>query len=104
MPASTHFTIGIEEEFQIVDRHTGQLSPQVYTILRKGASTFGEKIKPEMLQSTIELITDVCPDISATRLELLRLHAALLQLVGQEFCVIAPQHQQPLRQFFRRFA
>jgi gamma-glutamyl:cysteine ligase YbdK (ATP-grasp superfamily) len=41
MSASTPFTIGIEEEFQIVDRSTGLLSPEVYTILRKGATPLG---------------------------------------------------------------
>ncbi len=38
---SAHFTLGIEEEFQMVDRQTGQLSPQIMTILEKGASQFG---------------------------------------------------------------
>jgi carboxylate-amine ligase len=84
MPASTHFTIGIEEEFQIVDRHTGQLSPQVYTILRKGAPTFGEKIKPEMLQSTIEVTSDVLPDIATARVEMQNLRTQLAQLLHEE--------------------
>ena len=30
------FTIGIEEEFQMVDRQTGQLSPHIQTVLEKG--------------------------------------------------------------------
>jgi carboxylate-amine ligase len=77
-------TLGIEEEFQLVDRQTGQLSSCILTLLEKGAVHFGEKIKPEMLQSTIELITDVCPDVRATRLELSRLHSSLLRLVEQE--------------------
>jgi carboxylate-amine ligase len=78
------FTVGIEEEFQLVDRQTGQLSSSVQTILEKGETQFGDKIKPEMLQATVELITDVCPNIAAARLELLRLHASLLSLVEQE--------------------
>ena len=81
---SPRLTLGIEEEFQLVDRQTGQLSSCILTLLEKGAVQFGEKIKPEMLQSTIELTTDVCPDIQAARLELLRLHSALLRLVEQE--------------------
>src|SRR5579862_5805795 len=78
------FTLGIEEEFQLVDQQTGQLSSRILTLLEKGAAQFGEKIKAEMLQSTIELVTDICPDIPSARLELLRLHAALLRLLGQE--------------------
>ena len=45
------FTIGIEEEYQMVDCQTGQLSPCIHTILEKGHSIFGEQIKAEMLQS-----------------------------------------------------
>jgi glutamate---cysteine ligase / carboxylate-amine ligase len=81
---SPRFTLGIEEEFQLVDRQTGQLSSRILTLLEKGAAQFGEKIKAEMLQSAIELITDICPNVAALRLELLRLHTALLHLVGQE--------------------
>ena len=81
---SSRFTLGIEEEFQLVDRQTGELSQHVLTLLEKGAAQFGEKIKPEMLQSTIELVSEVCPDTTAARLELLRQHTALLRLVEQE--------------------
>jgi len=84
MPASTRFTIGIEEEFQIVDRRTGQLSPQVYTILRKGSPTFGEKIKPEMLQSAIEIVSDILPDIGTARVTMQSLRAQLAQLLQEE--------------------
>src|SRR5260370_22453394 len=82
MPA--HFNLGVEEEFQIVDRQTGQLAPRVMTILEKGASQFGEKIKPEMLQSAVEVVTDVCPNITAARLELQNLHSMLLRLLGKD--------------------
>lgn len=84
MPASTPFTIGIEEEFQIVDRCTGQLSPQVYTILSKGTAALREKIKPEMLQSTIETVSSVLPDIAAARVEMQGLRAQLARLLHEE--------------------
>src|SRR5579864_4545129 len=38
------FTLGIEEEFQLVDQQTGQLSSRILTLLEKGAAQFGEKI------------------------------------------------------------
>ncbi|TMF45351.1 MAG: carboxylate-amine ligase [Chloroflexi bacterium] len=81
---SSRFTLGIEEEFQLVDRHTGQLSSHILTMLEKGVALFGDKIKAEMLQSTVEIVTDVCPNILAARLELQHLRAKLLQLAGQE--------------------
>lgn len=78
------FTIGIEEEFQMVDRHTGQLRPRIHTILEKGRALFGEQIKPEMLQSTVELISDILPDIPTARREMRDLRARLARLVGEE--------------------
>jgi len=81
---TARFTLGIEEEFQIVDRATGQLSPQVLTILEKGAPIFGEQIKPEMLQPTVELISDVYADIVHARREHQKLRAELARLLAKE--------------------
>jgi carboxylate-amine ligase len=78
------FTIGIEEEFQMVDRQTGQLSPRIHTILEKGQSIFGEQIKAEMLQSTVEINSDIMPDIPTAREEMRTMRAKLAQLVGEE--------------------
>jgi glutamate---cysteine ligase / carboxylate-amine ligase len=75
------FNLGIEQEFQMVDRSTGQLSPHIQTILEKGAPFFGENIKPEMLQSAVEVVTGICPDIAAARLELLTLRRTLHDLL-----------------------
>lgn len=81
---TTRYTIGIEEEFQIVDRNTGQLRSQIVPILKKGAPFFGEQIKPEMLQPTIELISKVYPNIMVARSETQRLRAKLACLLAEE--------------------
>src|SRR5215831_17439728 len=78
------FTIGIEEEFQMVDGQTGQLCPRIETILEKGHPIFGEQIKAEMLQSTVELISDILPDIATARQEMRALRARLAQLLAEE--------------------
>lgn len=81
---TAHFTIGIEEEFQMVDRQTGQLSPRILTILEKGQALFHEQIKPEMLQSTVEINSDIMPDIPTARKEMRGLRAKLAGLVEEE--------------------
>ena len=81
---TNRFTLGIEEEFQLVDRHTGELSSCAQSILDKGTPIFEEQIKPEMLQSTIEYVSSVLPDISAARLELYSSRAILARLVAGE--------------------
>src|SRR5437588_6718745 len=77
------FTIGIEEEFQTVDRYTGQLSPYITTILQKG-TPFGDQIKPEMLQPTVELISKVYPNIAVARSETQRLRARLASMLAED--------------------
>ena len=81
---ASRFTLGVEEEFQMVDKQTGELVSHIDTILEKGVPLLGHKIKPEMLQSAVEIITGVCPNITALRLELQDLRTTLAQLVDAE--------------------
>jgi carboxylate-amine ligase len=53
------FTLGIEEEFQIVDPHTRELRSHVVEILEEGTMLLGEQIKPEMIQSMVEALSQV---------------------------------------------
>ncbi len=78
------FTLGVEEEFQTVDQQTGQLVSKINAIMEKGIPILGDKIKPEMLQPTIEVITDICPDIAALRTELSSLTETVAHLVASE--------------------
>ncbi|TMC74988.1 MAG: carboxylate-amine ligase [Chloroflexi bacterium] len=77
-------TIGIEEEFQIVDAE-GQLRSHSETLLAAAKPRLGEQIKLEMMQSVIEAGTKICADISEARSEVATLRgtlAALLQPAG----------------------
>ncbi len=58
------FTLGIEEEFQIIDPETRELRSHVQQILDDGKITLKEHVKPEMHQSVVELGTEICPDIA----------------------------------------
>jgi glutamate---cysteine ligase / carboxylate-amine ligase len=75
MPA--RFTIGIEEEFQLVDRRSGELAPAFQSILEKGRSIFGERLKPEIQQVVAELVSDIYPDMAVARVETPRMRAQL---------------------------
>jgi carboxylate-amine ligase len=92
---TARFTLGIEEELQMVDPHTGQLCSRILTIMKKGAATFGEKLKPEMLQSAVEIISDICPDIIAARKELYHMHRMLAQLLAEEDLVFIAAGTHP---------
>src|SRR5947209_18309125 len=90
------FTLGIEEEFQLVDCETGQLRSSINSILEKGTPKFEEKIKPEMLQSMIELISDILPDMAAARKELYAMRAQLARLVDKESLALISAGTHPL--------
>ena len=78
------FSLGIEEEFQLLSRKTGELCSCAQSVLAKGAPYLEEQIKPEMLQSTVELISNVFPDIAAARTELHTLRVLLSRLANEE--------------------
>jgi carboxylate-amine ligase len=81
---TNRFSLGIEEEFQLVRRANGELCSCATSVLERGAPYLEEQIKPEMLQSTVELISDVLPDITAARTELYTLRVLLSRLANEE--------------------
>nr|BBH88833.1 putative glutamate--cysteine ligase 2 [Thermosporothrix sp. COM3] len=89
------FTIGIEEEFQTVERDSGNLCSSAPYILDKGAPYFQEQIKPEMLQSTVEFISSVLPDIEAARKELCTARALLTRLIKDQNLAIVSAGTHP---------
>jgi carboxylate-amine ligase len=78
------FTLGIEQEFQLVDRQTGDLCSCIDAIRAQGEAVLGEKMKPESKQAAVELITGVCPTIAAARQEIATLKAQLKQIVMRQ--------------------
>ena len=55
MQSFDELTIGIEEEYQIVDSESRELTSFVSEFLEQGAVLFPHHVKPEFLQSQIEV-------------------------------------------------
>jgi glutamate---cysteine ligase / carboxylate-amine ligase len=66
------FTLGVEEEFQIVDPQSGELRSHVSELLASSAPMLGEQIKREMHQSIVEVGTKICADVNELREEIFR--------------------------------
>ena len=66
-------TVGVEEEYQLVDPRTGELTSFVSEILNQGATLFRDDVKPELLQSQIEIGSKVCNSINELESDLRRL-------------------------------
>ena len=73
-----HFTLGVEEEFQIVDPATGELRSHVSELIAATAPDMGDQIKPELHQSIVEMGTKICADVGELRAELGRTRGELV--------------------------
>jgi carboxylate-amine ligase len=71
------FTLGIEEEFQLVDPRTRELKSHIEEMLAAG-SHLGDQIKPELHASVVEVGTPVCADIHEARAAVKSLRRALI--------------------------
>ncbi len=101
MSAASHvFTLGIEEEFQIIDPETRELRSHIQQILGEGTMTLNEQMKPEMHQSVVELGTDVCGDIHDARAQVIRLRSELATMAGQGGLKIASAGTHPFSHWF----
>ena len=89
------FTLGIEEEFQIVDPHTRELKSHVSEILEEGKLLLGEKIKPEMIQSMIEVGTGVCANIQEAREDITKLRCIISSLARKKGMEIVAASTHP---------
>jgi glutamate---cysteine ligase / carboxylate-amine ligase len=76
---SHRFTIGVEEEFQIVDPASGELRSHVSNIMEASSAHLGEQIKPEMHQSIVEIGTRICGDVNELGVELRRIRGELVR-------------------------
>ena len=78
------FTLGIEEEFQIVDPQSRELKSHVSEILDEGRLLLGEKLKPEMIQSMIEVGTGICHNIQEAREDISKLRCIISMLARKK--------------------
>lgn len=76
-------TLGVEEEYQIVDPATGELKSYITQILEDGNITV-EGVKPELHQSVIEVGSSVCATPGEIREELVRLRGSVMELAARD--------------------
>jgi carboxylate-amine ligase len=96
MSAKNHiFTLGIEEEFAIVDPETRELRSHIQEILEGGKVMLKEQIKPEMHQSVVELGTEICQSIVDARRHVIELRSKLAELAARSGLKIASVGTHP---------
>jgi glutamate---cysteine ligase / carboxylate-amine ligase len=89
------FTLGVEEEFQIVDPQTRELRSHIQQILEDGKMLLAENVKAEMHQSVVEVGTDICVDIQDARKQVTNLRRELANLAKSKGLRIAASGTHP---------
>lgn len=88
-------TLGVEEEYQVVDPATSMLHPYITQVLHEGRITV-QGIQPELHQSTVEVGTEVCETTREVRREIVRLRRAVSELAGQHGLRILASGTHPI--------
>jgi glutamate---cysteine ligase / carboxylate-amine ligase len=73
------FTIGVEEEFQIIDPATGELRSHVSQLVEATSAHLGEQVKREMHQSIVEIGTKICENVDELRADMHRTRGELVR-------------------------
>ena len=68
-----NLTLGIEEEYQLIDPKSGELTSYITEMLDDGEVIFRDEVKPELLQSQIEIGSKVCSNLDDLHNDLARL-------------------------------
>jgi carboxylate-amine ligase len=87
-------TIGIEEEYQIIDPATRELKSYITEILAEDVVLLGE-VKPELHQSMVEVGTRVCRTPAEARAELIRLRGLVMGLAARNGLSIVAAGSHP---------
>jgi len=89
------FTLGVEEEYQIIDPQTRELRSFITQFMEKGKMILREQMKPEMMQSVVEMGTNVCRTVDEVRDEIVRLRGAIASLAANQGMTIAAAGTHP---------
>ena len=89
------FTLGIEEEFQIIDPATRELRSHVEQIMDDGKMLLAERVKTEMHQSVVEVGTDICRTVQDARRAVTGLRSDLWKLARGRGLTIAASGTHP---------
>ena len=72
------FTIGVEEEFQIIDPKTCELRSHVMQLVNEVSPSIQDQVKHEMHQSIVETGTKICENVGELRIEMHRTRGELI--------------------------
>ncbi|MBL7975259.1 MAG: carboxylate-amine ligase [Candidatus Kapabacteria bacterium] len=90
------FTIGIEEEYMVLDPQTFDLRSHInLELLSKGRMILHEHVKPEMHGSMLEIGTGVCRNVKEAHFEVTKIRSIVAHLARQNGLLIGAASTHP---------
>ena len=95
-PQKEEYTLGVEEEYQIINPETrGLLARDGHAVQQWAQRALGEEAMPELLTSQVEAISPVCHTLEEVRAEILRLRREVNEAAEKEGGRIAAASTHP---------
>ena len=76
------FTVGVEEEYMVIDPVTRELKSHEQRIVEEGHKILKEKVKAEMHQAVVEVGTDICADVDEAFVDVSTLRKTISGIAG----------------------
>jgi carboxylate-amine ligase len=89
------FTLGVEEEYQIIDPVTRDLRSHMSKIVEGGKIFLHEQVKAEMHQSVVEVGTNVCENVAEARKEVAFLRNKISELAANQGLLVGAASTHP---------
>src|SRR5687768_18564123 len=80
--ANNLFTLGIEEEYMVVDPASRELRSHEQKIVHEGQKVIKDKVKAEMHQAVVEVGTDICADADEAWQDVAALRKTISEIAG----------------------
>lgn len=76
------FTLGIEEEYMVIDPETKELKSHDQKIVLEGQKVIRDKVKAEMHQAVVEMGTDICNNADEAFIEVATLRKTISEIAS----------------------
>ena len=78
-----HFTLGVEEEYMVIDPESRELKSHDQKIVQEGQKIIMDKVKAEMHQAVVEVGTDICADVDEAFEDVATLRRTISTIAGE---------------------
>lgn len=96
-------TLGIEEEFQIINPATRDLDASISELMEVDAQLENQlNLKPEFMQSQVEVGSHVCQDIKEIRQEIVRMRRMVIKIAQERDLAIIAASTHPFAKWHKQ--